>query len=63
MGGLDYLFSLHPNIKIYLPNDFFSLGAPVKFPFREVEPAVAKTLTKDEQYFRGERVVEGMMTV
>ena len=61
-GGL-ITFSVNPKVKIYLPNDFFSLGAPIKFPFRETEPDVAKTLPKDEQYFRGERVVEGMVTV
>ncbi|HTG34562.1 MAG TPA: MBL fold metallo-hydrolase [Thermoanaerobaculia bacterium] len=63
IGGFDYLLSVNPKVKIYLPNDFFSLGAPTKFPFREPEPDVAKTLPKDEQYFRGERVVEGMVTV
>ncbi len=63
IGGLDYLLSVNPKVKIYLPNDFFSLGAPIKFPFREVEPEVAKTLPKDQQYFRGGRVVEGMVTV
>lgn len=63
MGGFDYLLSVNPKVKIYLPNDFFSLGAPTKFPFREAEPEIAKSLSKDEQYFRGERVVEGMITV
>jgi 7,8-dihydropterin-6-yl-methyl-4-(beta-D-ribofuranosyl)aminobenzene 5'-phosphate synthase len=63
LGGLDYLLSVNPSVKLYLPNDFFSLGAPVKFPFREADPAVAKTLSKEEQYFRGEKVVEGMITV
>ncbi len=63
MGGFDYLLRVNPKMKIYLPNDFFSLGAPIKFPFRETEPNVAKTLPKDEQYFRGERVVEGMTSV
>ena len=63
MGGFDYLFKVNPKIKIYLPNDFFSLGAPTVFPFRETEPAVAKALPKSEQYFGGERVVEGMVTV
>ncbi|MBA3601832.1 MAG: MBL fold metallo-hydrolase [Acidobacteria bacterium] len=62
-GGFDYLLSVNPKVKIYAPADFFSLGAPIKFPFRETEPDAAKTLTKDEQYFRGERVVEGMVTV
>lgn len=63
IGGFDYLLSVNPNVKIYLPNDFFSLGAPIKFPFRETEPDLAKTLPEDQQYFRGERVVEGMVTV
>ncbi|MBC8082707.1 MAG: MBL fold metallo-hydrolase [Hymenobacter sp.] len=63
VGGFDYLIRVNPKVKIYLPNDFFSLGAPTKFPFRETEPNVARTLPKDEQYFRGERVVEGMVTV
>ncbi|MBC7795289.1 MAG: MBL fold metallo-hydrolase [Pyrinomonadaceae bacterium] len=63
IGGFDYLLAVNPKVKIYLPNDFFSLGAPIKFPFRETEPDVAKTLPKDEQYFGGERVVEGMITV
>ncbi|MBC7920668.1 MAG: MBL fold metallo-hydrolase [Ferruginibacter sp.] len=63
IGGFDYLLSVNPKVKIYLPNDFFSLGAPTKFPFREAEPDVAKTLPKDQQYFRGESVVEGMVTV
>lgn len=62
-GGFDYLLSVNPKVKIYAPADFFSLGAPIKFPFRETEPDAAKTLPKDEQYFRGERVVEGMITV
>jgi len=63
IGGFDYLLSINPKVKIYLPDDFFSLGAPIKFPFRETESGVAKTLPKDQQYFRGESVVEGMITV
>jgi 7,8-dihydropterin-6-yl-methyl-4-(beta-D-ribofuranosyl)aminobenzene 5'-phosphate synthase len=63
VGGFDYLLSVNPKVKIYAPNDFHSLGAPTKFPFRETEPDVAKSLPKDEQYFRGEKVVEGMVTV
>ena len=62
-GGFDYLLSVNPKVKIYLPNDFLSLGAPTKFPFRETEPDVAKTLPKEMQYFGGERAVEGMLTV
>lgn len=62
MGGFDYLLKVNPKVKIYLPKDFFSLGAPTVFPFREAEPAVAKTLPKNQQYFGGEKVVEGMET-
>ena len=62
IGGFDYLTSVNPKVKIYAPADFFSLGAPIKFPFRETEPAAAQTLPKDEQYFRGEKAVEGMIT-
>jgi 7,8-dihydropterin-6-yl-methyl-4-(beta-D-ribofuranosyl)aminobenzene 5'-phosphate synthase len=63
IGGFDYLLSVNPRVQIYLPNDFFSLGAPITFPFREAEPGVARTLPKEQQYFGGERVVDGMVTV
>jgi 7,8-dihydropterin-6-yl-methyl-4-(beta-D-ribofuranosyl)aminobenzene 5'-phosphate synthase len=63
IGGFDYLLSVNPKVKIYAPNDFFSLGAPSKFPFRETEPNLAKVLPKEMQYFGGESVVEGMLTV
>jgi 7,8-dihydropterin-6-yl-methyl-4-(beta-D-ribofuranosyl)aminobenzene 5'-phosphate synthase len=63
IGGFDYLLSVNPKVKIYLPNDFASLGAPTKFPFRETEPNAAKTLPKEMQYFGGESVIEGMLTV
>ncbi len=63
IGGFDYLLDLNPNVKIYLPNDFFSLGAPIRFPFRETEPEVAGTLPKEQRYFQGEKVIEGMVTV
>jgi 7,8-dihydropterin-6-yl-methyl-4-(beta-D-ribofuranosyl)aminobenzene 5'-phosphate synthase len=62
MGGFDHLISINPDVKIYLPNDFFSLGAPVRFPFKDADPLAAKTLGKDEQYFRGQAVVDGMKT-
>jgi 7,8-dihydropterin-6-yl-methyl-4-(beta-D-ribofuranosyl)aminobenzene 5'-phosphate synthase len=63
IGGLDYIVRANPQVKIYLPNDFFALGAPTKFPFREAEPEVAKSLPKEQQYFGGERVIDGMVTV
>jgi 7,8-dihydropterin-6-yl-methyl-4-(beta-D-ribofuranosyl)aminobenzene 5'-phosphate synthase len=63
VGGFDYLLEVNPKVKIYAPKDFPSLGAPTNFPFREAEPETAKTLSKDEQYFRGEKMVEGMTSV
>jgi 7,8-dihydropterin-6-yl-methyl-4-(beta-D-ribofuranosyl)aminobenzene 5'-phosphate synthase len=62
-GGFDYLLSVNPRVKIYAPNDFYALGAPTKFPFRETEPDVAQTLLKDDLYFRGEKAVEGLSVV
>jgi 7,8-dihydropterin-6-yl-methyl-4-(beta-D-ribofuranosyl)aminobenzene 5'-phosphate synthase len=63
VGGMDALLDVNPNVKIYAPADFFSLGAPIKFPFNEPEPAVSKGLSKDEQYFRGDSTITGMVTV
>jgi len=58
ISGLDYLLSVNPNVKLYLPNDVFSLGAPVKFPFREPEQDMAKQLPKEQRYYGGERAVD-----
>ncbi len=63
MGGFDILKKQNPNVKIYVPNDFFSLGAPVKFPFRDAEPDIVKTMSTNEIYFGGKKVVDGMVTV
>lgn len=60
IGGFDYLLSVNPNVKIYLPHDIFALGAPGIFPFKDADPAIAETLSKDQQYFRGEQGVDGM---
>jgi 7,8-dihydropterin-6-yl-methyl-4-(beta-D-ribofuranosyl)aminobenzene 5'-phosphate synthase len=63
IGGFDYLLSVNPDVKLYLPSDFFTLGAPSRFPFREAEPDVARALPKEQQYFGGASGVEGMLTV
>lgn len=57
LGGFDYLLSENRNVKIYLPNDFFSVGAPIKFPFRSPEAEVAEQLPKEQRYFGGAREV------
>jgi 7,8-dihydropterin-6-yl-methyl-4-(beta-D-ribofuranosyl)aminobenzene 5'-phosphate synthase len=61
MGGLHYLFSVNPNVKLYLPSDFFSVGAPSGFPFKEPEP-LPETLSEDEQYFRGAASTDAMVS-
>ncbi len=57
IGGLDYLLSVNPNVQIYLPQDFFSFGAPINFPFRGPEPDVAAQLPSEQRYYSGERDV------
>jgi 7,8-dihydropterin-6-yl-methyl-4-(beta-D-ribofuranosyl)aminobenzene 5'-phosphate synthase len=60
-GGMDHVLSVNPKVKIYLPSDFFSLGAPTRFPFTSPEPDAAKRLSRDEQYFRGAADVEAIV--
>ncbi len=55
IGGFDYLLSVNPNVKLYLPKDFFSLGAPIEFPFRGPEPDIVKQLPPEQRYYGGER--------
>jgi 7,8-dihydropterin-6-yl-methyl-4-(beta-D-ribofuranosyl)aminobenzene 5'-phosphate synthase len=62
-GGLAALLQANPDAEVYLPNDFFSLGAPITFPFREATPGDARMLESRERYFGGKQVVEGMVTV
>lgn len=61
MGGLHYLFRVNPNVKLYLPGDFFSVGAPSRFPFKEPGP-LPTALSKDEQYFRGAASIDAMLS-
>ncbi len=57
IGGFDYLLSVNSNVKIYLPNDFFSFGAPMKFPFSSPEADIAEQLPKEQRYYGGTRDV------
>ena len=57
MGGLDYLLSVKPDVKLYAPSDFFSLGSPVNFPFRGPEPEVKHTLPREQCYYGCEKEV------
>jgi len=57
IGGFDYLLSVNPTVKVYLPSDFFSLGAPIPFPFKGAEPDVVKELPKEQCYYGCEREI------
>lgn len=57
IGGFDYLLSVNPNVKIYLPNDFFSLGAPIPFPFKGPEPGIVEELPREQRYYGGAREI------
>lgn len=63
IGGFDYLLSKNPNVKIYLPYDFNSLGAPTAFPSRDADTTVVQDLPKEMQYFGGKQTVAQMLTV
>jgi len=60
VAGIDYVRTVNPGIKLYLPKDFFGLGAPLKFPFSAHEPEVAKTLPVEQCYFDCTRGTDGM---
>lgn len=51
IAGVDFLLSVNPKVKIYLPKDFFALGAPIKFPFAGPEAEIGKTLPTEQCYF------------
>lgn len=55
ISGFDYLRELNPDVKIYLPKDFFGLGAPITFGIAGTEPEKTQSLPKDLQYFNGTR--------
>ena len=55
ISGFDYLLEVNPDVKLYLPKDFFGLGAPIPFRVTGTEPEETKTLPKEMQYFNGEK--------
>jgi 7,8-dihydropterin-6-yl-methyl-4-(beta-D-ribofuranosyl)aminobenzene 5'-phosphate synthase len=63
IAGVDYLLSVNPRVKIYLPKDFFGLGAPMKFPFAGPEPEVARTLPVEQCYFDCARDIQSKEVV
>jgi len=55
ISGFDYLIEVNPKVKIYLPKDFFGLGAPISFSVAGTEPEKTQSLPKELQYFNGEK--------
>ncbi|MEI6329715.1 MAG: MBL fold metallo-hydrolase [Pseudanabaena sp. ELA645] len=51
LSGFDYLVSVNPNVKIYLPEDVNTLGASRDFAFGGPDPTAASKLPPEERYF------------
>ncbi len=52
LNGFDYLLQVNPNVKIYLPFDFYT-GAKINFNVEGKEIAVQDSLPEEMQYFGG----------
>ena len=52
LNGLDYLLTINPKVKIYLPNDMYD-GAPIRPDMTGAEPLVKDSIPKYQQYFDG----------
>lgn len=57
IGGFDYLISVNPTVELYLPKDFFSLGAPLDMSLQGTEIGAYKKLPKDQRYFGGDKSI------
>lgn len=57
ISGFDYLLEVNPDVKIYLPKDFYGLGAPLTFRIAGTEPEKTQELPLELQYFRGEKAI------
>lgn len=53
LNGFDYLLQVNPNVKIYLPFDFY-VGANINFNIEGKEKAIIDSLPVEMQYFDGE---------
>ncbi len=54
INGFDYLLSVNPKVKIYLPFDFF-MGSPIKFNIAGKEEDIKDSLPVEMRYFDGEK--------
>ena len=53
LNGFDYLLQVNPNVKIYLPFDFY-IGAKIKFNVEGKEKTIIDSLQEEMRYFSGE---------
>ena len=53
LNGFDYLLKVNPNVKIYLPFDFY-IGANISFNIEGKEKAIKDSLPQEMLYFAGE---------
>lgn len=54
INGFDYLLEVNPEVKIYLPFDFFT-GAKIEFNVEGQEASIVDSLPVEMQYFGGEK--------
>ena len=52
--GFNYLLAINPDVKLYLPSDFY-LGWPLPFDVKGKEPQQVRALPKEERYFQGKK--------
>lgn len=57
INGFDYLLEVNPDVKIYLPHDFY-LGANINFNIEGKEKYVMESLPEEMQYFGGEKELQ-----
>ena len=55
ISGFDYLLEVNPEVKIYLPKEFYGFGAPMNFNVSGMEPEKSADLPQNLQYFNGEQ--------
>jgi len=52
LNGFDYLLQVNPNVKIYLPHDFY-IGAKINFNVEGKEKMIIDSLPEEMRYFGG----------
>jgi 7,8-dihydropterin-6-yl-methyl-4-(beta-D-ribofuranosyl)aminobenzene 5'-phosphate synthase len=55
ISGFDYLLDVNPEVKIYLPKDFYGVGAPIAFGVTGTDPKAVTSLPPELRYFGGDK--------